>query len=128
MAPEEDVLYFIVLSNPTEGDDDEYNRWYSRRHITDVLLQVDGVKSVQRFTLSAQQRRPPPYSFRYMALYQVDRARAGQVFSELQARSGTEVMPVRSTFDPKHIALAFEPITPLLTPETAADFAAGGTE
>lgn len=118
-----DVVYFLVLSNPTEGGDEEYNRWYSRRHITDVLLQVPGVRSVQRFGLAEHQRRAPPYSFRFMALYEVDRDAAQSVFAELEARSGTDVMPISDTFDRKHLAIVFDPITPKLTPETAAAYA-----
>lgn len=124
-SSENGLLYFIVLSNSTEGDEEEYNRWYSRRHVTDVLLQIAGVRSVQRFSLAADQRRKPPYAFRYMALYQVERDRAVEVFAELESRSGTEVMPISDTFDRNHLALVFDPITPRLTPETAAAYSAG---
>jgi hypothetical protein len=120
-----DFLYFVVLSNPTEGNDNEYNQWYSRRHVTDVLLQVPGVRHVQRFALAADQRRKPPYAFGYMALYEVEKARAAEVFAALEARSGTEVMPISDTFDRNHIALVFDAITPKLTSETAAAYAAG---
>lgn len=123
--PENGLLYFVVLSNPVDGGEEEYNRWYSRRHVTDVLLQVPGVRSVQRFSLAADQRRKPPYPFRYMAMYRVERDRAASVFAELEARSGTDVMPINEAFDPNHIALVFDPITPRLTPETAAAYAAG---
>lgn len=119
------IIYFIVLSNPTPGDDDEYNRWYSRRHITDVLTQIPGVRSAQRFQLATDQRSEPPYQFRYMALYRVEKERAAEVFAELKARSGTDVMPVSGTFDPNYLALVFEPITPRLTPQTAAAYTAG---
>lgn len=120
-----DLVYFVVLSNPVDGGEDEYNRWYSRRHVTDVLQQVLGVRSVQRFGLAADQRRKPPYAFRYMALYEVERDRAAQVFAELEARSGTAVMPISDTFDRNHIALVFDAITPKLTPSTAPAYAAG---
>lgn len=120
-----DLVYFIVLSNPVEGGEEEYNRWYSRQHITDVLIQVPGVRSVQRFGLATHQRRKPPYAYRFMALYEVERDRAESVFAELEARSGTEVMPVSDTFDRNHIALVFDPITPKVTPATAPAFAVG---
>jgi hypothetical protein len=121
---EDELVYFLVLSNPTAGGDEEYNMWYSRRHITDVLLQVPGVRSVQRFTLAPDQRRKPPYRFRYMALYRIERDRAAEAFAELEARSGTAVMPISPTFDPDHIALVFDAITPRLTPRDAAAYAA----
>ncbi|HET6526362.1 hypothetical protein [Sphingopyxis sp.] len=120
-----DLVYFLVLSNPTEGGAEEYNRWYSRRHITDVLLQVEGVRSVQRFGLGEHQRRKPPYAFQFMALYEVERDAAEHVFAELEKRSGTEVMPISDTFDRNHIALVFDPVTPKLTPATAAAYALG---
>ena len=30
-------LWLVVLTNPVEGREDEYNEWYSGRHLEDVL-------------------------------------------------------------------------------------------
>lgn len=29
--------YLFVFSNPTEGNDDEFDSWYETRHVPDVL-------------------------------------------------------------------------------------------
>jgi hypothetical protein len=119
-----DVLHFVVLSNSTPGNDDRFNDWYSQRHIVDVLKHVPGVRGVQRFALADDQRRSPPYAFRYLAIYEVEKQLAGEAFDTLRRLSGTEVMPVSDTFLPEHLALVFDAITPRLTP---ADVAGGPT-
>ncbi len=113
-----DLLYFFVLSNPTPGDDDEYNQWYTNRHIVDVVKLVPGVRSVQRFALADEQRRDPPYAYRYLAFYEVERDQAAEVFAQLRSISGTEIMPVSDTFQRDHIALVFTPITGKVTADT----------
>lgn len=123
MMTEQETVYMLVLSKPTPGDEDEFNRWYSHRHITDVLIQVPGVRSVQRFALAEEQRRRPPYAYTHLAVYNIDKGQAKSVFADLEKRSGTEVMPISGTFDPDHLALVYEPITEKITPETAEEFA-----
>ena len=44
----------IVLSNPSEGQDVEYNEWYTGTHLADVL-KTDGFSAAQRFKLSSHQ-------------------------------------------------------------------------
>lgn len=45
-----DKFIQIVFSNPLDGRDDEFNRWYDDVHIPD-LLAIPGMLSAQRFTL-----------------------------------------------------------------------------
>jgi hypothetical protein len=111
-----DILYFLVLSNPTEGDDEAFNDWYTNQHNTDVIDQVPGVLSIQRFRLSGPQRRPPPHAYRYLCIYRVERARGDEVFAKLQSLSGTAAMPVSETFAEDHLALVYEPVTDRLLP------------
>ena len=40
----------IVFSNPIEGKDDEFNEWYDKVHIPE-LLAVPGMVSAQRYNL-----------------------------------------------------------------------------
>jgi hypothetical protein len=64
---------FIVLSNPTEGREDEYNDWYEKVHLPDVLS-VPGVAAAQRYALAAMPDNDalPKSSHSYLAVYELD--------------------------------------------------------
>lgn len=51
-----ETYYLLVFSNPIAGRDDEYNKWYDGRHLTDVTS-VPGFVSGQRYVVSAAQLR-----------------------------------------------------------------------
>jgi hypothetical protein len=71
---------FLVLSNPAEGQEDEFNAWYDKEHLDD-LLAIDGFTAAQRYRVG-----PGPgletAPFRYAAVYEVE---AGDV-SDAHAR------------------------------------------
>jgi hypothetical protein len=86
---------FAVHSNPVEGREQEYNDWYSNRHLDD-LLACAGVTAARRLTLADQQVREGPQPFHYLALYEIETDNPQSFFDELFSRIGTEQMP-RST-------------------------------
>ena len=45
---------FMVMTNPVEGREDEYNEWYSGIHLQEVVA-IAGFISAQRFKLSDAQ-------------------------------------------------------------------------
>ena len=102
---------YLVLSNAVEGRDDEFNDWYTNRHIVDVL-KIDGVIAAQRFQLAPEQRRDPPFPYRYLTIYEVLASAARHVMDTLRRDSGSLVMPVSEAFQRDHVALVFDPITP----------------
>jgi hypothetical protein len=59
----------VVVSNPTPGHEDEYNRWYSEQHLADVL-RVPGFVAAQRFklTMDSANSLPGPY----LAIYEME--------------------------------------------------------
>jgi len=99
----------MAFSNPLEGLEDEFNRWYNEVHLDDVL-KVPGYISAQRFELSPTQMVPgAPY--RYVALYEVET-------DDLEATSNTlqlmpqEQLPVSDSWDYERCATWwFTPIT-----------------
>ncbi|MFC4311990.1 hypothetical protein ACFPN2_23110 [Steroidobacter flavus] len=107
----EQKYFYIVLSNAAEGCDDEFNDWYTNQHVVDVL-KVDGVIAAQRFRLAPEQRRDPPFPYRYLTIYEVMAGAARHVMDTLRRDSGSMVMPVSDTFQRDHVALVFDPITP----------------
>ncbi|ORV50447.1 hypothetical protein AWC03_22735 [Mycobacterium europaeum] len=71
---------FLVLSNPIEGADESFNKWYDTTHVPEVL-DVPGVVAAQRYRLSEvtvpddedlPAQLPPP-THRYLVIYELDR-------------------------------------------------------
>ena len=56
----------LVLTEPTEGQEEEFNRYYEDLHL-DEVLESTGWKSAQRFRLVDQAGRDCPLS--YLAFY-----------------------------------------------------------
>ncbi|MDA1101287.1 MAG: hypothetical protein O2967_20155 [Proteobacteria bacterium] len=74
--------YFIALSNPVAGREDEYNAWYDAKHVPECL-RVAGFKSGQRFKLSASLHGEPQQ--RYLALYELEGDDPQAILDELEA-------------------------------------------
>jgi hypothetical protein len=83
---------FAVYSNAVEGCEQEYNDWYSNRHLSD-LLAVPGIISARRLVLAEQQVRDVPQPFKYFSLYEIETDDLQGFIGELTSRAGTELMP-----------------------------------
>ena len=65
----------ITFSTPAEGASDrEFNDWYDKTHVPEILAHVDGVVAVRRYRLSPKRSplagdAPAPY----VAMYELDR-------------------------------------------------------
>ena len=59
----------VVLTEPTEGREDEYNDYYEKQHL-DEVLGTTGWLSAQRFKLTGQQGMACPLP--YLAYYEVE--------------------------------------------------------
>ena len=102
---------FVVLTNPIEGREDEYNEWYSGVHLTDVL-KVPGIVAAQRFKLSDAQRDAPPLPYRYLALYEIETDDLNHTLAVLRQRAGTSAMVISNAIGPNRAGWMFQPITP----------------
>jgi hypothetical protein len=97
---------FVVLTNPNEGREDEYNDWYSNQHIGDVAA-IPGIVSAKRYELSEAQIRPEvPY--RYCALYEIETDDLAGVLAELKRRAGTEAMPLTRAISRDRVAIIYK--------------------
>lgn len=98
---------FVVFTDPVEGRDEEFNRWYSDEHLADVVA-VPGVTSAARFRLAAPGAGAMPNQ--YLAIYEFDTDDPKSVFDEIFKRWGTSAMPMSSTLNDKTFnAAIFEP-------------------
>jgi hypothetical protein len=70
---------FIALTNPVEGEDDAFNKWYDAQHVPEVL-DIPGVVAAQRdditeLSVPDDQELPaqlPPPTDRFMVIYELD--------------------------------------------------------
>lgn len=96
----------VVLTNPVEGREDEFNEWYTQRHLADVL-DVPGFVSVQRLRLRGEpiggQR------WKYCALYKVEHEAPEAAVEEMLARVGGERMPMSDAMDEAFCCALYEP-------------------
>src|SRR3546814_5593700 len=79
----------VVLTRPVEGREDEFNEWYSNKHLDDVL-DIPGFTAAQRFKLKGDPTDPKAWN--YFAIYEVSHEDPKSVIDEMLARVGTEKM------------------------------------
>jgi hypothetical protein len=97
---------FIVFTDPVEGQEVEYNRWYDERHVPDVLS-VPGFVSAQRFRANAVRGAPPRG---YVTIYEIETGDIEAVFADLSARSRTTRMPISDALAPDSISYVYEAV------------------
>lgn len=90
----------VAFSNAADGRDDDYNRWYGRQHMPDVLA-IPGMISAERYTCVGE----GPH--RYMAIYEIETDDLESLIAEFQKRAGTELMPISDALDRATAHLAF---------------------
>lgn len=61
---------YLVFSNPADGKDEEYNRWYDAVHLPDVLA-TPGVVAAQRFDVHQPGPARSP-KHRYLTVYEIE--------------------------------------------------------
>ena len=98
----------MVLSNPVPGREDEYNDWYTNRHIPDVVA-CPGLVSGQRFKIEGDDR------WKYAAIYEIEgdvaAAQAG-----MMARANTPAMPISDSLDAAGALMIT--LSPIMKPHT----------
>jgi hypothetical protein len=91
---------FLAFTNPTEGQEDEFNRWYDNQHIPDVI-DVPGFVSARRFRLDDYQYplNQVENRHRYLALYEIETDDVAKTLEELRGRIGTPKMVMSDSLD-----------------------------
>jgi hypothetical protein len=75
---------FLAFTNPSVGREAEFNEWYDRVHVPDVLG-APGWLAAQRYRLCGEQRPDQSPIWRYLVTYEVDLPE-GQIFDSLKLR------------------------------------------
>ena len=61
---------YIVRSNPTEGQEQEFNDWYENVHFPEVMA-IEGFLTAERFKLN-DENSAGEQPYRYLAIYEID--------------------------------------------------------
>jgi hypothetical protein len=94
----------MVMSKPKPGQEREYNEWYTKVHVPQVLA-VNGFKAARRFRLAKNISAGEVQG--YLALYDVETADLEAVIEESASRLGTERMTLSDAFDQDSVVAAF---------------------
>jgi hypothetical protein len=104
---------YVVLSGAVAGSEDEYNRWYSERHLKDVIA-VPGFVSAQRFKMIDAASSGGPAQ-RYMAIYTMRTDDPEALLDRLRVLVETGQMEMSPAFDQENLAtILYEAITPVV--------------
>jgi hypothetical protein len=105
----------LVLTNAVEGKDQEFNEWYTSRHVRDILA-ISGVVSAQRFRFLAGRE-----GFGYLALYEIESEHPEAVLSAIRERDRNGTHLISEAVDRIHLfAGLFEPMTERILPVIAS--------
>jgi len=74
---------FLVFTNPVEGREEEFNRWYDDVHLPDVM-KVEGFVDARRFEIQPMGDNAPAH--RYLAIYELDTENPGATLAEVSSR------------------------------------------
>jgi len=105
---------FLVHTNPVEGLEEEYNDWYTNRHLQDVL-KIPGFTAAQRWVLSETPSDPPcpPPAHKYLAIYDVEGTGADAIAA--LAETVAAGMEISEALAPDALTYLYEPITGKVT-------------
>jgi hypothetical protein len=102
----------IVLSNATPGRDEQFNEWYTKEHIYDVI-KVPGFMAAQRFR-AVREPGSPETKFQYLAVYELEADDVDAALADLADRYGKPQMAASDALDPTTYVMVCEALTPLV--------------
>jgi hypothetical protein len=103
------TFHFLVLSNPAEGREDEFNTWYDKEHVEDVLA-VEGFTAAQRYRFAALGPGQDEPAYRYAAIFETEADDVAVVQQNLLAALTTGQTRRSDAIAPGALATWFEPI------------------
>ena len=84
---------YVVMTNPVEGREAEYNAWYDEIHLKDVCS-AQGFVGARRFRLADGDS-----AHRYLALYEMETDDPQRDLAALTALAGTDRMRMSDALD-----------------------------
>jgi hypothetical protein len=106
---------FVVLTSPTAGMEEEFNDWYTNKHLSDVL-QLESYVSAQRYRYVPKSADDVPYR-PYLAIYETETDDVQATQRRLTETVDTPAMEFSPAIDrSQSIGWYYEPITDRRTP------------
>ena len=97
---------YVVMTEPVEGREREYNQWYDEIHLKDVCA-FPGFVGARRFRLVEGESRT-----KYLAIYELESDDPQRDLAALTAAAGTDRMRMTDALDlPKTSTALFEQIS-----------------
>jgi hypothetical protein len=111
-APKGDpqVYYQLVFSNPAEGQEDEYNKWYDEHHEPDVVS-APGFVEAQRFVLSDTQLNKKEPLTKYLVMFKIASDDVAARFADFKRLAPT--MPMSPAFG-KSYGYTYKALEPMV--------------
>ncbi len=103
----------VVMTNAVDGKEQEFNEWYSKRHLKDVIA-VPGFVSARRFKIVGEPVAAEPL-WRYFASYELDTDDPQGAIADMMSRVNTDKMPMSDGMDSKFYVVLYEAITPVVS-------------
>lgn len=86
----------LVFSEPFAGREDEFNAWYTGRHLDDICA-LEGFTSAQRFVVHSVSMGTSLN--KYLAIYDVETDDPDWVIENMFAHRDTPAMPIPPAFN-----------------------------
>lgn len=103
----------VVLTNPREGREEEYNDWYQNVHLNQVVA-VNGFTRARRYRMT--NALADHDAFGYLAIYDIETPDIASVLAELDRLRGTEHLTLSDALAPEAYAVIYEEFGPEVTP------------
>lgn len=88
---------YVVLSDPVPGREDDYNEWYSKQHLDDIMREA-GFTACQRFR-QAEMAVPQAAPNGYLALYEIETDDIDAVDAAMRAAVASGAVPLTDALD-----------------------------
>lgn len=97
----------LVMSNPVQGKEDDYKKWYIEQHIPDCL-KIQGFVN-GRLLASAAQQHPlqTQFQYEYIAVFNIETDAIDVLINELKNRMNTPLMRFSESFDFNNFHIQF---------------------
>ena len=88
---------YVVLSDPVEGREAEFNDWYTNHHLDDIMREA-GFSACQRFR-QADMNAPQAGPNGYLAFYEIETDDIAAVDAGMRAAVARGAIPISSALD-----------------------------
>ena len=66
------MFFYMVMSNPVDGQEDEFNHWYDTTHIPEITA-LEGFADARRYRMSDRREDQAGFEgYRYVCIYELE--------------------------------------------------------